>query len=84
MYRAINANKKRKEAVKGLELCRFYAQGGERMLEEDLPDIRTFDGLPDALERIGALGNAVVPQIVSIFAKSLAQTQEIDIRSNNE
>lgn len=69
---------KRKETASNLELCRLYEQGGERLSEEDLPDIRKLDGLPDSLERIGALGNAVIPEIVSVLGEAICKTLEIE------
>lgn len=67
---------KRKETTSNLELCRLYAQTGKRLLEEDLPDIREFDGFSHCVERIGALGNAVIPEIVSVLGEALARTLE--------
>lgn len=43
--------------------------------ENDLPDIRKDDGVSSGLHRVGMLGNSVVPELVSIFAKAIKENE---------
>lgn len=44
------------------------------LLQRDFRDIRRDNGLSDAMDRVGALGNSLVPEIVEMLGKALIKT----------
>lgn len=61
----------RKPSKEELGLYREYAKWQRRGYDntEHLPDIRNANGISEAIQRIGMLGNSVVPEIVARFAR---------------
>lgn len=58
-----------------ISVYRRYIWRNKNGYENDLRDIRNDDGFSENVERIGMLGNAVIPKIVSCFAKYIKETK---------
>ncbi|MGH1601048.1 DNA cytosine methyltransferase [Campylobacter majalis] len=60
-----------------MDLCREYAKWQRRGYynANHLPDIRNANGLSCGVERVGMLGNSVVPEIVARFARFIKRIE---------
>lgn len=51
------------------------AQVSELRLDEPLPDVRKYDGIPETVDRIGAVGNSIYPEIAEIIGLAILEAE---------
>ncbi|MGB4107790.1 MAG: DNA (cytosine-5-)-methyltransferase [Alphaproteobacteria bacterium] len=50
---------------------------GELRFDDTYPDVRTHDGFSSAMDRIGACGNAIYPEIATIIGRAIAAADDL-------
>lgn len=76
IYNSSADEKPKRPSKEVISVCREYnTRFAKQDFECDSRDIRRDDGISFVVDAIGALGNAVIPQIISVFARGIKEVE---------